>query len=377
VPADYTGNGKANLGSGRLPTSLRHQPSRFGAHRPVLSDHRLGNTEQDGLGRIAVSHKASFEEDGAAGNVCKTVRDQSARAGLGHSERELPLRHPPGNVCRKRVFAHRKDMFSEPRLHPFPCLAEFSRGRLRGGFSHRQDQVILREIRVEPDPDTEAGQIGIGHRLVHRRLGETEELEGKRFHVQRSLRECLTKQRDHLFKEHPPRLGGNTRDNRNDPSLTTQRKACRRPHRVGDDLRPLGENSLLGVIFSPPEVEPLKTGADMRENIGIAVQPQAEGPGQGRRRDVVGRGAQPPGDNHPVHALQKIGKRIMDRAVVIAHGDHPRDRPPLLLHRPANHCGIGILDPSARQLVSDRQYSDFHVFPFTPPATRSGPAAPD
>ena len=343
----------------------------------MLQDYRLRNVEQGGLGRIAVGHDAAFQKGGAAGNVGETVRDQAACAGFGHREREFPLGHPPGNVSLKRLLASGEDVFRKPRLDHRPGLAELFPGHICGGFSRGQNDVVFRKIRVETDPHAKAGEIRIGHRIVHRRLGEPEELESKGLYMEGGLRKRLPEKRNHPPNEHPLRLGGDARNDGDNPPLPPQGKTCCRPRRVGDDLRPLRKEGLLGVVLRPAEPPSFKKGLDMREDGGIAVQTQAKGLGQSRRRNVIGRGAKPPGHDHRVDARQQMGKRITDGVIVIAHGDHPGNRPPLLLHRTGDQRGIGILGPTARQLVSNRQYACFHVSPLISPATKSEPEAPD
>ena len=262
----------------------------------------------------------------------------------------------PSSVSSPRA----KIYFPEPRLDPRPRLPELLGGLPGGGRPHRQDDVVLREVGVEADRDPEGREVRIGHRVVHRRLGDPEELEGRSLHMERRLRKGLPEKRDHPFRKHPAGLGRDPRNDRDDPSRAPHGKPRRRPRGVRDDLRPFREIGLLGVVLRPGEAALLEECADMRQNGFIPPERKAEGPGDGRRRDVVGGGAEAAGGDHRLGARQQIVEGVVDGAVVVAHGEHRRHGPSLRPHGAGDQGGIGIRYPAACQLISDRQYADFH-----------------
>ena len=133
-----------------------------------------------------------------------------------------------------------------------PASRSFSAASSAEAVPRRQDEVVFRKVRVEADPDTEAGEIRIGQRLVHRRLSGSP----KSLKVKVSTWSAAS---GNAFRNSGITPSGSIRRaSAGTPGMTAtifpfppHGKAGRRPRRVGDDLRPLREEGLFGVVFRP------------------------------------------------------------------------------------------------------------------------------
>lgn len=286
------------------------------------------------------------------------------------------LREQRADHSLEGVLVVAEDVAAEPLHDALTDEGEVRLGPRAVGAPCRQNQVVLRKARVKAQAHRGARQGQVRQRAVDERLGQAEELDRLREDV--GLARLLLEERDEHLRRHPLDFHGHAGNDGDELPAPIQDVSPGRPHGVAERFGPLWEHGLLGVVVGPAEPARGEALPDGLQDGLVQVERQAAVFRDALRRDVVGRGAQPPGDDDGVGALQDEIQRLADGPGFVAHG-HRDGHVPAPDMKLAGEVGrVGVGDAAAGQFVADCKDTDVHFslissIPSTPLLQRGMP----